>query len=181
MLPRVSASDAPSSISRSHAILGAKRHSVGCELAKWHPLLQDHLQRPPTSSPGEDERLRDRRDEARSSLDNLQRALDNHLQALGKSGTPCDAKETEAGMEEDNVDGEGIETAGKNISKAEALWEILRPAMKGLAEGNTQAYDILRSLVEEGSIEQHQTSGALDAIADRLLGTVKSGEGADAD
>jgi hypothetical protein len=84
-------------------------------------------------------------------------------------------------MEEDNVDGEGIETAGKNISKAEALWEILRPAMKGLAEGNTQAYDILRSLVEEGSIEQHQTSGALDAIADRLLGTVKSGEGADAD
>jgi len=151
-------------------------------LAKWAPALQAHeLQPPPTSSPGEHERLWDRDDELPSSLDNLQRALDNYVQALGKSGATYDTKETEVGMEEDDVDAEGIETAGKNTLTAETLWEILRPAMKDLAEGNREAYDILRSLAEEGSLEQHQTSGALDVIADRLLGTVRSGEGADAD
>lgn len=84
-------------------------------------------------------------------------------------------------MEEDDVDAEGNETAEKNTVTTETLWEILRPAMKDLAQGNREAYDILRSLAEEGSLEQHQTSGALDAIAGRLLGTVRSGEDAHAD
>jgi hypothetical protein len=84
-------------------------------------------------------------------------------------------------MKEDDVDAEGIETTQKNTPTAEPLWEILSPAMKDLAEGNREAYDILRSLAEEGSLEQHQTSGDLDAIADRLLGTLRAGEGGDAD
>jgi hypothetical protein len=117
----------------------------------------------------------------RSSLDIPQRALDNYVQALPKSGATYGTKETEAGMEEDDVDAEGIETTQKNTPTAETLWEILSPAMKDLAEGNREAYDILRSLAEGGPLEQHQTPGALDAIADRLLGTVRSGEGADAD
>lgn len=151
-------------------------------MAKWHPLFQTReLQPPPTSSPGEHEGLWDRDDELRSSLDILQRALDNYVQALGKSGATHDTEETEVGMEEDDVDAEGNETAEKNTVTTETLWEILRPAMKDLAQGNREAYDILRSLAEEGSLEQHQTSGALDAIAGRLLGTVRSGEDAHAD
>ncbi|MDP2673667.1 MAG: hypothetical protein Q8Q00_02030 [Dehalococcoidia bacterium] len=72
-------------------------------------------------------------------------------------------------------------TTQKNTPTAETPWEILRSAMKDLAQENREAYDILRSLAEQGSLEQRQTSGALDAIADRLLGTLRNGEGGDAD
>ena len=82
-------------------------------------------------------------------------------------------------MEEDDVNAEGIETT-QNTPAAETLCEILRPAMKDLAEENTEACGILLALAEDGSLEQHQPSGALDSIADRLLDTLKSGEGADA-
>jgi hypothetical protein len=75
----------------------------------------------------------------------------------------------------------GVEAAGENTPTDETLGEILRSAMKDLAERNGEACEILQSLAEEGSLEQHQTSGGLDAIADRLLGTLKSGERADAD
>jgi hypothetical protein len=84
-------------------------------------------------------------------------------------------------MEEDDVAAEETETAGKNTPTAETLWEILRPAMKDLAEGNREAYDILRALAEDGSLEQHRTSGQLDDIARRLLDTLGEGESGHAD
>jgi hypothetical protein len=63
----------------------------------------------------------------------------------------------------------------------ESLGDILRSAMGDLAQQNREAYGILVSLAEEGSLEQHRTSGELDDIARRLLGTLGAGEGGDAD
>lgn len=84
-------------------------------------------------------------------------------------------------MEEDDVDAAGIETTQKNAPTAETLWDILRSAMEDLAQYNKEAYDILGSLAEDGSLEQHRTSGQLDDIARRLLDTLGAGEGGDAD
>lgn len=75
----------------------------------------------------------------------------------------------------------GMETARENKSTGQSLGEILRSAMKDLAQQNSEAYDILLLLAEEGSLEQHRTSGELDDIARRLLGTLGTGEGGDAD
>ena len=84
-------------------------------------------------------------------------------------------------MKEDDVDAAGIETTQKNAPTAETLGEILRSAMEDLAQQNSEAYGIVLSLAEDGSLEEHRTSGELDGIADRLLGTLRSGEGSDAD
>lgn len=66
---------------------------------------------------------------------------------------------------------------GNATPTGETLGEILGSAMKDLAKQNRKAYEILQSLAEYGSLEQHQTSGQLDDIADRLLSTLRSGEG----
>jgi hypothetical protein len=83
-------------------------------------------------------------------------------------------------MEEDDVDAEGIETTQKNTPTGETLWEILRPAMKDWAEENREACAILLALAEDGTLEEHRTSGELDDLARRLLHTLQR-EGADAD
>lgn len=76
---------------------------------------------------------------------------------------------------------QGIEATGDNTPTGETLGGILRSAMKDLAQQNREAHDILQSLAEQGSLEEHQTSSALDGIADRLLNTMRSGQGRDAD
>ena len=69
---------------------------------------------------------------------------------------------------------------GDNTTMGESLGEILRSAMEGLAQQNSEAYGIVLSLAEDGSLEEHRTSGQLDDIARRLLDTLQR-EGAHAD
>ena len=84
-------------------------------------------------------------------------------------------------MERHDMGGQATGTPGGNTATGEGLGEILRSAMDNLAQQNREAYDILASLAEEGSLEEHRTSGDLDDIAHRLLGTLRAGEGGDAD
>lgn len=76
---------------------------------------------------------------------------------------------------------EQIKSTEQNTETNESLGEMLRAAMRGFEEQNKKAYDLLVSLADEGFLCQHQTSGALDSIANRLLGTLEGGEGKDAD
>ena len=69
---------------------------------------------------------------------------------------------------------------GEKTTMGESLGEILRSAMEDLAQHNRDAYDILGSLAEDGTLEEHRTSGELDHLARRLLDTLQR-EGAHAD
>ena len=76
---------------------------------------------------------------------------------------------------------QGRETTGDNIPRLEVVAKVLRSAMTDLAQENREAYDILQTLAERGALEQYQTSGDLDDIAERLLRTLRGGEREDAD
>jgi hypothetical protein len=69
---------------------------------------------------------------------------------------------------------------GEKTTMRESLGEILRSAMGDLAQQNSEAYGIVLSLAEDGSLEEHRTSGELDHLARRLLDTLQR-EGAHAD
>jgi hypothetical protein len=87
----------------------------------------------------------------------------------------------EGGVKRDDMGAQGTGRPGGNAAAGETLADILHWAMTGWAQQNREACAILLALAEDGSLEQHQTSGALDGIADRLLGTLRSAEGSDAD
>jgi hypothetical protein len=53
--------------------------------------------------------------------------------------------------------------------------DIVRMAAKKLSEENQEAFDALMSLANEGALEEHQTDGRLNAIADELLEARKEG------
>jgi len=84
-------------------------------------------------------------------------------------------------VERDDMGGQATGTSRDNTAPGEGLGEILRSAMEDLAQQNSEAYGIVLSLAEDGSLEEHRTSGQLDDIARRLLGTLRVGEGAHAD
>jgi len=92
----------------------------------------------------------------------------------------CGTKEMEGGLKRDDMGAEAMGTSGGNTATGESLGKIVRSAMEDLAQQNREAYDILVSLAEDGTLEEHRTSGELDHLARRLLDTLQS-EGAHAD
>ena len=54
---------------------------------------------------------------------------------------------------------------------------ILRSVLKSTEKENKRAYDVLVALADQGLLDRHQTRGAIDTMAKRLLNTL---EGEDA-
>ena len=90
-------------------------------------------------------------------------------------------KQTESGAKGDDMSAQGTETTGDNRPRPEDVAKVLSSAMTDLAQENREAYDILQSHAERGALEQHQTAGELNDIADDLLRTLRREKGTNAD
>lgn len=58
----------------------------------------------------------------------------------------------------------------------EPVGDILRSVLEGTEEQYKSVNDIMVSLADEGFLDQHQTRSALDAVANRLLHTLREGD-----
>lgn len=62
----------------------------------------------------------------------------------------------------------------------ETTGDILRSVLKSTEEQYKSVNDMLVSLADEGFLDQHQTRSALDAVANRLLRTLREDDASDA-